>query len=191
MCMKYPEFLRKLKRGPQVILPKDFGMIVAFTCVGHESVCVDAGAGSGWLACMLGNICKKAVSYEWREDFAEIARKNAERAGLKNVEVKVKDVFSGIDEKEVDLVVLDLADAEKAVAHAYAALKKGGSLVGYLPHAEQVQKFVAACKASGFKEEDIFTIENMVREMLVRERGFRPDTKGLWHTGYLTFARKG
>ncbi len=188
--MKYPEFLRKLKRGPQVILPKDFGMIVAFTCVGHESVCVDAGSGSGWLACMLGNICKKAVSYEWREDFAEIARKNAERTGLKNVEVKVKDVFSGIDETDVDLVVLDLADAEKAVAHAYAALKKGGSLVGYLPHAEQVQKFVGACKDAGFKEDEVFTIENMVREMLVRERGFRPDTKGLWHTGYLTFAKK-
>jgi tRNA (adenine57-N1/adenine58-N1)-methyltransferase len=110
------------------------------------------------------------------------------RAGLDNVEIKIKNVFDGMDERDVDLVVLDLADAEKAVKHAHAALRRGGMLVGYLPHAEQAQLFVKECEARGFK--DVFTIESMVREMLVRERGFRPDTKGLWHTGYLTFARK-
>jgi len=181
-------FVRRLGRGPQVILPKDFGMIVAFTGIGRESVCVDAGSGSGWLACMLGNICRRVVSYEWRREFVKVAESNVKRAGLGNVEIRMKNVFEGIDEKEVDLVVLDLADSEKAVGHAYAALKNSGFLVGYLPHAEQVQRFVKACKEAGFAE--IFTLECIVREMLAREQGFRPGTKGLWHTGYLTFARK-
>ena len=188
--MKYPELLRKLKRGPQVILPKDFGMIVGFTGVGKKSVCVDAGSGSGWLACMLGNICKKVVSYERREDFAGLARENVKRAGLRNVKVKLKDVFEGIDEREVDLVVLDLADSDKVVDHAHMALRSGGMLAAYLPHAEQVQKFVGACRSAGFAENNIFTIECIVREMLAREQGFRPDTKGLLHTAYLTFACK-
>jgi len=188
--VRFPPFVRKLKRGPQVILPKDFGIIVGFTGIGRQSFCIDAGSGSGWLACMLGNVCGRVVSYEWREDFARIAEGNVKRAGLDNVEIKVKDVFAGIDEKDADLVVLDLADAEKAVKHAFAALKKDGFLVGYLPHAEQVQRFVKACREAGFAEENIFTLEAIVREMLVREQGFRPDTKGLWHTGYLTFARK-
>lgn len=186
--VRFPPFVKKLKRGPQVILPKDFGMIVAFTGVGKESNCVDAGSGSGWLACMLGNVCKSVASYEWREDFAAVAAANVKRAGLDNVKVKHANVFEGIEEKELDLVVLDLADAEKAVAHAHGALKKDGFAVGYLPHAEQVQRFVKACNELGFAE--IFTIECSVREMLVREQGFRPDTKGLWHTAYLTFARK-
>jgi len=186
--MRKLEHLKKLKRGPQVILPKDFGMIVAFTGIGKKSACIDAGSGSGWLACMLGNICKRVVSYERREEFAELARENVKRMGLKNVKVKLKDVFEGIDEKNVDLVVLDLADAERAVAHAYKALRQGGHLAAYLPHAEQVQKFVRECEAQQFG--DIFTIECIVREMLAREHGFRPDTKGLWHTGYLSFAKK-
>lgn len=186
--MRMNPLLGKLKRGPQVILPKDIGMIIAFTGVGKASKVVDAGAGSGWLAISLGNVAKTVVSYERREEFAELARKNVERAGLKNVKVKVKDVFEGIDEKNVDLVTLDLADSEKVLEHAHGALKAGGFVTGYLPHAEQVSRFVKECERIGFA--DIFTIECIVREMLVREQGFRPENVGLIHTAYLVFARK-
>jgi len=104
------------------------------------------------------------------------------------VEIRQKDVFEGIEEKDVDLVTLDLADAEKAVPHAAGALKQGGVLVGYLPHVEQVKRFVDACNASGLK--DVFTLEAMVRQYLVREQGIRPENTGLWHTAYLVFAKK-
>jgi len=186
--MHFPELLLKLKRGPQVILPKDIGMILAFSGAGKETFAVDAGAGSGWLAVSLGNVCKKVVSYERRPEFAEMASGNVKRAGLSNVEIRQKDVFEGIEEKEVDLVTLDLADAEKAVPHAAGALKQGGVLVGYLPHVEQVKRFVDACNASGLK--DVFTLEAMVRQYLVREQGIRPENTGLWHTAYLVFAKK-
>ncbi|MCX6777985.1 MAG: methyltransferase [Candidatus Micrarchaeota archaeon] len=186
--MMIPEILKKLKRGPQVILPKDAGIIVAFTGVGKKSIVVDAGAGSGWLAVFLGNICKKVVSYERREDFAKLARENVKRAELRNVKIKENDVFEGIDEREVDLVTLDMGDSHLAVPHAYAALKTGGHVFGYLPHAEQVTRFKTECERVGFRE--IRTFECIVREMLVRESGFRPDTTGLWHTAYLVFARK-
>ena len=81
-----------------------------------------------------------------------------------------------------------MADSEKVLVHAYAALKVGGMVVGYLPHAEQVQRFVKAAREAGFKDD--FTLECIIREMLVREQGFRPDTTGLWHTAYLVFAKK-
>ncbi|MBM3229483.1 methyltransferase domain-containing protein [Candidatus Parvarchaeota archaeon] len=147
--MIFPNILRKLKRGPQVILPKDIGMILAYSGVGKTSKAVDAGAGSGWLAISLGNVCKSVVAYEWREDFVKLASENVQRAGLKNVKIKHASVFDGIKEKELDLVTLDLADSDKAVGHAYGALKDGGMLVGYLPHAEQVQRFVKACEGCG------------------------------------------
>jgi tRNA (adenine57-N1/adenine58-N1)-methyltransferase catalytic subunit len=186
--IELPDFLAKCKRGPQVVLPKDIGMIIAYTGVGKESVCVDAGAGSGFLAIALGNVCKSVVSYEWRPDFAELAGKNAKRSGIAGIEIKQKSIFDGIDEREVDLVTLDLADSEKAVPHAFAALKKGGYAVGYLPHAEQVKKFTMACKEAGFS--DAFCIESIVREILVRDAGVRPANMGLTHTAYLVFAKK-
>lgn len=181
--------MRKLKRGPQIVLPKDFGVIAAFTGIGRQSVAVDAGAGSGFLAISLANICKKVITYEIREEFAELTKKNIWRAGLKNARVKIADVFEGISERNVDLVTLDLADSDKVVVHAVQALKPGGFIVSYLPHVEQVKKFVDAVRAANEFEEP-FVIESIVREMLVREEGFRPETKGLLHTAYLAFARK-
>jgi len=181
-------FLSKLKRGPQVVLPKDIGMILAYSGVGKNSVCVDAGTGSGWLAISLANVAKKVTSYEVREEFAEIAQKNAKRAGVENLEIRAKSVLEGIEEKEVDLVTLDLANSDGAVLHAHGALKKGGVLVGYLPHVEQVRRFVEACNKAGFSE--VATVESIVREYLVREAGMRPENTGLTHTAYLVFAKK-
>ena len=177
-----------LKRGPQVILPKDIGAILGYTAIGKESICVDAGTGSGWLAVALGRVSKQVYSYDIRSDFSKIALKNIETAGLNNVTLKIKDITKKIDERDVDLVTLDMPSAERAVNSAKQALKQEGQIVGYLPHMEQVRKFVAKLERLGFT--DIFTIEVIIRDMLVRDNGMRPSTKGIWHTAYLTFATK-
>ena len=185
----FPKPLSLLKRGPQVILPKDIGMILAFSGVGKNSTVVDAGTGSGWLAVSLANIAKKVVSYEWKEEFLELARKNATRAGLADVlEIKNKNVLDGIDETDVDLVTLDLADSDKAVPHAHKALKIGGMVFGYLPHIEQARAFFEACEKCGFS--DVQMSECIVRNYLVREAGVRPQNTGLTHTAYIVFAVK-
>ena len=187
--MFFPEILKKCKRGPQVVLPKDIGVILAYSGVGKNSLVVDAGAGSGWLAVALANVAKKVVSYEWREEFAELAEKNAKRAGVEGtLEVRRKNVLEGIDEKEADLVTLDLADSDKAVAHAHGALRQGGMVFGYLPHVEQARKFFEACEAAGFA--DVHMMEAISREYLVRTAGVRPENTGLTHTAYIVFATK-
>ena len=186
---KWPEIAMRLKRGPAVVLPKDAGMIIAFSGINKESVVLDAGAGSGWLAVQLAKIVKKVVSYEWREEFASLAGQNVKRAGLENVEIKIKDIFAnGFDEKDADLICLDMADSDKALVHAYNALKNGGAVAGFLPHTEQLRKFVEKGQEAGFA--DWYCIEVIVREMLVREHGVRPANVGLMHTGYLAFGRK-
>jgi len=179
---------RRLKRGPQVILPKDIGIILSYSGVNKDSVCVDAGTGSGWLALSLAKVCKQVYSYELREDFIAIAEKNREMLNLDNITFKNKDVFKKIDEKEVDLVTLDLPDSQKALKNAYKALKPGGMVVGYLPHTEQVKAFVERLNKEGFS--DAYTVEVIVRDLLVRKEGVRPTNTGIWHTAYLTFARK-
>ena len=189
VIVHFPEILKKCKRGPQVILPKDIGMILAYSGIGKNSVVVDAGAGSGWLAVSLANVAKKVTAYEWREEFAELAEKNAKRAGVEgSLTIKRANVLEGIDEREVDLVTLDLADSDKAVAHAHAALRAGGMIFGYLPHVEQSRRFFEACTDAGFESPQM--MEVIVRDYLVRESGVRPENTGLTHTAYLVFATK-
>ena len=187
--MHFPEILKKCKRGPQVILPKDIGVILAYSGVGKNSTVVDAGAGSGWLAISLANIAKKVTSYELREEFAELAEKNAKRAGVSEaLTIKRANVLDGIEEKEVDLITLDLADSDKAVAHAFAALRGGGMVFGYVPHIEQARRFFEACTAAGFDHPQM--TECIMRDYLVRAAGVRPENTGLTHTAYLVFAAK-
>lgn len=182
-----PHFIR-LKRGPQVITPKDIGIIIAYSGANRNSICVDAGTGSGWLAVSLAKICKHVTSYEIREDFLEIAKKNIEIEKLDNLIIRNADITKKIFEKDVDIVTLDMPDAHKALKNAKKALKTDGYVVGYLPHMEQVSKFVSTLDKLKFS--NVLTLEVIVRDILVREQGVRPSTKGVWHTAYLVFARK-
>ncbi|MCL4365453.1 methyltransferase domain-containing protein [Candidatus Marsarchaeota archaeon] len=184
----YPRLYRKLKRGPQVILPKDIGTILALSEIDKDSICVDAGTGSGWLAVAMARIARQVYSYDTRQDFIEIAMKNREMLGISNLEFINRDVTKGILQKDVDIVALDMPSSEKALPKVKKALKDGGTVVAYLPHAEQLKRFVSRLIRLGFT--DIYSSETIMRDMLVRAEGVRPSTKGIWHTAYLVFAKK-
>ena len=53
----FPDFWESLQRGPQILLQKDIGMILAKTGVNKDSVVVDAGGGSGSLCLSLSLSC--------------------------------------------------------------------------------------------------------------------------------------
>lgn len=181
-----PEFLDLLsfsKRGPAVVLPKDFGAIVANTNINKKSLCLDAGSGSGWLACQLGRIAGKVVTYERRKEFYEIAKSNISLLGLKNVIIKNKDASLGFDETGADLITLDMLDPEQ-VPFA-KSLRVGGYCVAYLPHIEQVEKFCAALGA-GLGVEKILD----VRELAFDARTLRKERSKIRHTAFLVFVRR-
>ncbi len=185
----FTDLYSKIKRGPQIVPLKDMGSIISLTGIGHDSRVVDAGSGSGAVACFLGNIVKEIFSYEIREDFFKIASDNVERLGLKNVFVKNQDVYLGIDEKEIDLVVLDLPEPWKAIEPAGSALKAGGFLASYSPTVPQVSDFVSAVSAD---KRFIYlrTIEIIERDWEVSERKVRPKSVSIGHSGFISFARK-
>ncbi|MEM4201926.1 MAG: tRNA (adenine-N1)-methyltransferase [Candidatus Hadarchaeum sp.] len=186
------DFMQKLRRVPQIMLPKDAGQIVAHTGVGPGSKVVDAGAGSGALSIFLGNLVKPngwVISYEVREDFAKIAEENIKMAGLGDiVKVKNKDIYQGIDENELDLITLDLPQPELVLPHAQLALKPGGHLVAFTPCVEHLQRLYR--EFAKFSFININTIECLVREIEVKTNCTRPSTRMIAHTGYLTFARR-
>ncbi|MEM3454985.1 MAG: rRNA adenine N-6-methyltransferase family protein [Candidatus Micrarchaeia archaeon] len=185
---RFPPQLQKLKRGPQIILPKDLGAIVAFTGMNKESIVVDAGTGSGFATVFFASIAKKVYSYENKREFYEFSEKNIKRSGLTNIVHKFGSVFEEISkiEEEINVINLDLPNPEN-IFNSNFKLSEDGYIVAYLPHAEQVSKFVSTATKNNFTT---FTIEVIVREIISREKGTRPQNTGIIHTAYLTFCRK-
>jgi tRNA (adenine57-N1/adenine58-N1)-methyltransferase len=187
-----PSFIdayRKIKRDAQIIPLKDIGLIIAETGIGKESKVVDAGAGSGALACLLAHLVKEATTYEIREDFINLVKANIELLGLKNLKIRKRSIYEGIIEKDVDLVVLDVPEPWKAIDAAKKALKAGGFLVSYSPSVPQTMDFVNAInKDESFVH--IKTSEVIEREWEVNERKVRPKSKGIGHSGLLSFCRR-
>jgi len=179
----------KIKRAPQIIPLKDVGLIIAKTGIGRDSVVLDAGAGSGALALMLANIVKSVTTYELREDFFKLVKKNIEELELTNIKIKNQDIHKKIDEKNLDLITLDLPDPWNAVNNAAKALKKGGFLVSYSPTIPQISDFVTEIN----KHKELLyleTIEIIERQWEINERKVRPKSQQIGHSGFLTFVRR-
>jgi len=186
------DYIIKSVRKTQITYPKDIALIVMFSGIGPRSRIVEAGTGTGALTTALTHYVKpdgKVYSYEIREEFLKTAKKNLKRAGLIDfVELKNKDITVGIDESDVDAVILDLATPWLVVPHAYAALKPCGTLVSFSPTIDQVVKTVEALNENSFV--DIKTVECLLRGMQTVRGKTRPQTLMTGHTGYITFARK-
>lgn len=186
------EWRKKFKRGPQVVLPKDAALLLAYAGVGEGDRVAEAGSGSGWLTLFLANVVGKkgkVYSYERREEFLALAKRNIEKAGFSDrVEFKLKDAGEGFDEKDLDCIALDCGDSQLLLANAFAALRKQGLCVGFLPNAEQVNAFALEGEKQGF--EQWLSLESIVREWLVREKGTRPKNVGLVHSTFACFLKK-
>ena len=187
-----PSFIdlyRKIKRDAQIIPLKDIGLIITETGINKESRVLDAGSGSGALACFLAAISKEVITYEIRQDFIDIVKSNIESLGLKNIKINDIDVYDKIEEKNIDVIILDVPEPWKALENCSKALKIGGFLVSYSPSIPQIIDFVNAARKN-----EIFvylkTVELIQREWEVEERRVRPKSKGIGHSGFLSFIRK-
>jgi tRNA (adenine57-N1/adenine58-N1)-methyltransferase len=186
------DYIMKSVRKTQITYPKDIALIVMFSGIGPGSHVVEAGTGTGALTTALAYYVKPdgiVHSYEIRDEFLKGAEKNLKRAGLIDfVELKNKDITAGIDESDVDAVVLDLATPWLVISHAHNALKPCGTLVSFSPTIDQVVKTVEALVENGFV--DMESVECLMRGMQTERGKTRPQTLMTGHTGYITFARK-
>ncbi|MEM2995232.1 MAG: tRNA (adenine-N1)-methyltransferase [Candidatus Bathyarchaeia archaeon] len=186
------DYVMKALRKTQITYPKDIALIIMFSGISAGSRVVEAGTGAGALTTAIAHYVKpngKVYSYEARAEFLETAEKNLRRAGLTDfVELKNKDITAGIDERDVDAVILDLATPWLVVPHAYTALKPCGTLVSFSPTIDQAVKTVETLKENAFV--DIETVECLLRGMQTERGKTRPQTLMTAHTGYITFARK-
>ena len=107
---------------------------------------------------------------------------------MKNLNIKQTNVYDGIEEKELDLITLDLPEPWKMVEPAEKSLKEGGFLVVYLPNLTQMKTFIDSCRGTAIKI--IETVELLERKWKIEDKIMRPEFEMLGHTGFLTFCRR-
>jgi tRNA (adenine57-N1/adenine58-N1)-methyltransferase len=191
------DFVLKMKRGAQVVYPKDVGLILVYADIFPGAFVLEAGTGSGSLTLALARAVGeggRVISYETREDHHDRAVENVsawyEGMGGKpeNLELRVGDVFEGVPEARFDRMVLDLPEPWRAMGTTTASLAPGGVLCSYLPTVPQVSQTVEAMRAEGFGL--LKTYEVLLRTWNVEGQSVRPDHRMVAHTGFVVVGRK-
>ena len=186
------DFVRQMPRGPQIIYPKDLGNIVNFADIFPGATVVEGGLGSGALTSALLRAVSntgKVITYEIDEAVLPKAMRNIERItpDASNLEVKIADIYQGINERDIDRVVLDVPEPWQAVPGIGDALVMGGIMLSFVPTILQVQKLVLALEEDG-RFQMIESLETLLRTWHVTERSVRPDHRMIAHSGFLTTA---
>ncbi|MDP3727996.1 MAG: methyltransferase [bacterium] len=174
--------IKKINRGPQTLVLKDLGYILIHSGVGKDSLVVDAGTGCGLLAALMGRYAKKVISYDINKENIALAQKNLKFLQIENVEVKEGNVYEKIEEKDIDILTLDLAEPWRVNLDC---VKNGGTIIIYLPSITQVMEF---CNTT--KEHVEKVIELLEREWHVEGKKVRPKSDMLGHTAFLIILRK-
>nr|WP_158204951.1 methyltransferase domain-containing protein [Halomarina oriensis] len=190
--LRGPDLFNHLDRTGAPMMPRDIGLIIGHTGIAAGDRVLDAGTGTGILSAYLGRVGANVATYERDPEFADVARSNMETAGVtEHVDVRVGDLSEEVDtlvaeEERFDVLTLDTEDAPDVAARADELLVDGGYLVAYVPFVEGTRAVVEAVRES---LGDAETFETVQRRMDFDERGSRPSTAGVGHTGYLVFAR--
>ena len=191
--------LRILRRHTQIVYPKDLGTLMIEGNLFPGARVLECGMGSA--ACTLGFLRflgadGELISYERREDFARLAQKTLDEFGREHGtltaahRVEIRDIYeTGIDERDLDLILLDLPEPHRVLDAASPALKVNGILLCWLPTVLQVFELVRELQESPHWAR-VRTTETLVRSWHVAKTSIRPAQRMVGHTGFLISARR-
>ena len=185
------DFVVEMPRGAQVIYPKDLAPICMLADIGPGDRVLESGVGSGALSMTMLRWGAEIVGYELREDFANRAVTNVRsflgEEALSRYRVELRDCYEGIDETDLDRVVLDLPEPWRVVPHLAGALRSGGIFIAYTPSIVQAAQVRQSLGGSGWIMQR--TLEVLHRTWHIEGAAVRPDHRMVAHTGFLTVAR--
>jgi tRNA (adenine57-N1/adenine58-N1)-methyltransferase len=191
------DYVMSMPRGAAIIYPKDAAQIIGLADIHPGATVVEAGVGSGalsiWLLRAIGPT-GKLLSFERREEFADIARGNV--AGFfgelpPNWEVALGDLADELPIRgiQADRVILDMLAPWECLPAVSAALAPGGVLLCYVATVTQLSRTAEAIRASGlYTQPD--SSETIIRGWHVEGLAVRPDHRMVGHTGFLLTARR-
>ncbi len=189
----YAKLIPHLPRKAQVIYPKDVGLILLWGDIFPGARVLEVGTGPGALTMALLRMIGPSghlYSYELRQEFAEMARGNVDRffGPAPQWTLKLADIRNGIEERNLDRIVIDLPEPWRLLPEAWRALKPGAVLVAYVPTVLQMKQFVDQARVSGFTA--VEAMENLLRGWHVEGPSVRPDHRMVAHTGFVITARR-
>jgi tRNA (adenine57-N1/adenine58-N1)-methyltransferase len=193
------DYVMSMPRGAAVVYPKDSAQIVTMADIFPGARVVEAGVGSGALSMSLLRAIGtdgQLVSFERREDFADIARGNARAFfGLDHPawRVVVGDLVEAlpgaVEPGTVDRAVLDMLAPWECLDAVADAMVPGGVLICYVATTTQLSRVAEALRAhGGFTEPSAW--ESLVRGWHLEGLAVRPQHRMHGHTGFLVTTRR-
>ena len=193
------DYVMSMPRGAAVVYPKDAGQVVMMADVFPGATVVEAGVGSGALSMSLLRAVGehgRLLSFERREDFADIARANArdffggDHPAWTVTVGDLAEVLPGtVEPGTVDRVVLDMLAPWECLDAVGDALVPGGVLICYVATTTQLSKVAEAMRDHGtFTEPQAW--ESLVRGWHLEGLAVRPQHRMHGHTGFLVTTRR-
>lgn len=192
-ALRGPDLFHHFERTGSPMVPRDIGLILAETGIDSSARVLDVGTGTGVLSAYMGRLGATVISYERNEEFAQVARENMELADVSDVvTVRTADAVDEIDtllgEPPFTTITLDTQNAASIIESVPDLLDVGGFLATYSPFVESAREAASVARDVGLS--DVTTWETIQRRMDFDERGSRPTTGPVGHTGYILIARK-
>ena len=193
------DYVMSMPRGAAVVYPKDAGQIVTMADIFPGARVVEAGVGSGALSMSLLRAIGEhgeLISFERREDFADIARGNARvffgrehPAWRIEVGDLVESLPDAVEDGSVDRVVLDMLAPWECLDAVGEAMLPGGVLICYVATATQLSRVAEAMRDhGGWTEPSAW--ESLVRGWHLEGLAVRPQHRMHGHTGFLITTRR-
>ena len=193
----YKEFILLMKRGPQIIYPKDVAQIVLESNIHNSSNVLEIGSGSGALTLYLYTILKNTGKL-FSLDSSKINQRRANKTisrYLSTLSEENNDItflneelvnfdYETINEK-IDSIITDVPEPWEFFINN--KIQNSIHWVSYLPSMTQVMKMNKTLKDKLFQ--DIEIKEVILRDWVVDEKIVRPSNKLVSHTGFLISAK--
>jgi protein-L-isoaspartate(D-aspartate) O-methyltransferase len=121
----------------------------------HENV-LEIGAGSGYMAALLGHRARRVVTCDIRPEIADLAAANLQRNGVGNVSVESGNGLELAASAKWDVIMLS-GSVPFVPESLLAQLNPGGRLVGIVGELPVMVAQVVTCVAEGrFSAENVF-----------------------------------
>ncbi len=180
-----------IKRNTQIAYPKDIGYIILKLGIKEGTKIIECGTGTGVTSFVFAHFAGstgKIYTYENRPEFIEKAKELIKEFGMEErVVFKLKDIKEGFDEKDVDVIFLDIKDPQDYIETVFSSLKKGGLFGIIVPTANQVSAVLLVLERIRLSNLEVSEI--LLRKYKTNSARLRPDDIMVGHTVYIITGR--
>jgi len=193
----YKEFVLLMKRGPQIIYPKDVGQIIVESNIHNASKVLEIGSGSGALTLYMYSLLKNSGKL-YSLDSSKINQRRANKTISRFLSTYSQDSIdvTFINEKlinfnlksldeDIDTIITDVPEPWEFFINN--KIENNLSWVSYLPSISQIMKINNTLIENNFQ--DIEVKEVILRDWIVDQKVVRPTNKLVSHTGFLISSR--